>query len=276
MGRGPGRYPSWLDIVPRAEPGGGSGGQPAWYGRPARSPRTGRPVEAPAWSERCTSRRPPVVFERVELDGRSHALGAAGRGGAGGHRIAREDHSRLTMQLQYGGGSGARCWNGCSATIERSRRGCCADPPATVPAADRYGAHWNGSGTEMRVQAPAVSRVELCGVDEQGRGGGPTWHHGSGGWWSAETDRLRPGGPVRFPGPRTAAQPQLVAARPGGLGRRLGPSTGRASTSPDPGGTRVRPCPLVVVVDPVFDWTGTGRPKSPRRTRSSTRPTSGR
>jgi hypothetical protein len=97
-----GRYPAWLDIVPRAEPA-----PPA------------RPEERPAWmvdlrgrlgplarSKRLrmvrTVHEPPsaAVFEREELDGRSHApwvlraeVAPLADGG-----------SRLTMHLHYGGG----------------------------------------------------------------------------------------------------------------------------------------------------------------------------
>jgi hypothetical protein len=94
-----GRYPSWLDIVPRAEPVAGSEDHPAWLvdlrgrlGPLARSKRLRmvRTVhEAPS----------TAVFERQELDGRSHApwvlraeVMPVGEG------------SRLTMHLHYGGG----------------------------------------------------------------------------------------------------------------------------------------------------------------------------
>ena len=100
-----GRYPSWLDIVPRAEPGAGTGERPAWsvdlrgrLGPLARSKRL-RMVR--------TVHQPPstAVFERVELDGRSHApwvlraeVAALDPGSPGA------DRSRLTMHLHYGGG----------------------------------------------------------------------------------------------------------------------------------------------------------------------------
>jgi hypothetical protein len=99
-----GRYPAWLDIVPRAEPDDADDG-PAWrvdlrgrLGPLARSKRL-RMV-------RTVHESPSVVvFERQERDGRSHAswvlraevtsLDAADDG---------EPRSRLTMHLHYGGG----------------------------------------------------------------------------------------------------------------------------------------------------------------------------
>jgi hypothetical protein len=95
-----GRYPQWLDIVPRAVPEQGRGDEPEWtvdlrgrLGPFARSKRL-RMV-------RTTHDVPTrVVFERRELDGRDHSpwvlsaeVAAAGRSG-----------SRLTMHLHYGGG----------------------------------------------------------------------------------------------------------------------------------------------------------------------------
>jgi hypothetical protein len=102
-----GRYPAWLDIVPRAEPDDAEGDRdgPAWrvdlrgrLGPLARSKRL-RMV-------RTVHESPSVVvFERQERDGRSHAawvlraevtaLDAADDG---------EPRSRLTMHLHYGGG----------------------------------------------------------------------------------------------------------------------------------------------------------------------------
>ena len=100
-----GRYPAWLDIVPRADPDDGSGDRPAWrvdlrgrLGPLARSKRL-RMVR--------TVHQPPtvVVFEREELDGRSHApwvlraqVAPLDTGDDG------EPRSRLTMHLHYGGG----------------------------------------------------------------------------------------------------------------------------------------------------------------------------
>ena len=92
------RYPRWLDIVPRAEPDGASA-DAAWIvdlrgrlGPFARSKRlrmvrTASEVDALA------------VFERRELDGRSHSP----------WRLTAElspsaDGTRLTMHLHYGGG----------------------------------------------------------------------------------------------------------------------------------------------------------------------------
>jgi hypothetical protein len=100
-----GRYPDWLDIVPRADPAETAGDQPAWHvdlrgrlGPLARSKRL-RMVR--------TVHRPPsvVVFEREEQDGRAHAPWvlraevAPLPGHAGG-----AGRSRLTMHLHYGGG----------------------------------------------------------------------------------------------------------------------------------------------------------------------------
>ena len=95
-----GRYPQWLDIVPRAVPEEGRGDEPEWtvdlrgrLGPFARSKRL-RMV-------RTTHDVPArVVFERRELDGREHSpwvLSAevAPTGDSG---------SRLTMHLHYGGG----------------------------------------------------------------------------------------------------------------------------------------------------------------------------
>ena len=96
-----GGYPAWLDIVPRAEPVETVAGDvgPAWsvdlrgkVGPLSRSKRL-RMVR--------TRNEPPrlVVFERRELDGRSHSdwvlrarVDAAPAGG-----------SNLTMELHYGG-----------------------------------------------------------------------------------------------------------------------------------------------------------------------------
>jgi hypothetical protein len=93
-------YPQWLDIVPRAVPETSRDGAPEWtvdlrgrLGPFARSKRL-RMVR--------TTHEPParVVFERRELDGRTHSpwvlsADVASAGAAG---------SRLTMHLHYGGG----------------------------------------------------------------------------------------------------------------------------------------------------------------------------
>lgn len=96
-----GGYPAWLDIVPRAEPVGTAAGDvgPAWsvdlrgkVGPLSRSKRL-RMVR--------TRHEPPnlVVFERRELDGRSHSdwvlRARVGHVAGGG--------SELTMELHYGG-----------------------------------------------------------------------------------------------------------------------------------------------------------------------------
>ena len=96
-----GRYPQWLDIVPRAVPAaGGDGDAPAWtvdlrgrLGPFARSKRL-RMVRTRFDEPKA------VAFERRELDGRSHSpwlLEAKVADGANGG-------SRLTMRLHYGGG----------------------------------------------------------------------------------------------------------------------------------------------------------------------------
>lgn len=96
-----GGYPAWLDIVPRAEPVETAAGDvgPAWsvdlrgkVGPLSRSKRL-RMVR--------TRHEPPrlVVFERRELDGRSHSdwvLRARVQEASGGG-------CELTMELHYGG-----------------------------------------------------------------------------------------------------------------------------------------------------------------------------
>jgi hypothetical protein len=95
------RYPSWLDIVPRAEPVEAAVGDvgPAWsvdlrgrLGLLARSKRL-RMVRTAYEPEAA------IRFERVEVDGRQHSpwvLTATVAPTGGG--------SRLTMGLHYGGG----------------------------------------------------------------------------------------------------------------------------------------------------------------------------
>jgi hypothetical protein len=107
-----GRYPDWLEIVPRAVPAEARPGDPgpAWsvdlrgqLGPFARSKRL-RMVR--------TVHQPPEVvqFERIEHDGRDHsawvlraevseAIGSASASGTA-------PSSRLTMRLHYGGGLG--------------------------------------------------------------------------------------------------------------------------------------------------------------------------
>ena len=98
-----GTYPDWLDIVPRAVPSDPDDGDPgpAWsvdlraQVGPLRRSKRLRMVR----SEHSSPRR--VVFERRELDGRSHSawvLTATVDPGADG------DSSSLTMGLHYGGG----------------------------------------------------------------------------------------------------------------------------------------------------------------------------
>jgi hypothetical protein len=91
-----GRYPEWLEIVPRAVPAGDGAWAVDLRGRlgPLAKMKRLRMVRAV-----CS---PPtsVRFEREELDGRSHSpwvLSADVAAVAGGG-------SRLTMHLHYGGG----------------------------------------------------------------------------------------------------------------------------------------------------------------------------
>lgn len=108
-------YPNWLEIVPRAEPAG-DGDRLAWMvdlrgrlGPLARSKRL-RMVRT-----RCDESS--AVFERQELDGRSHSPWVLDASVAG-----TDEGSTLTMRLHYGG----RLWGPLmermlSEEIERSR-----------------------------------------------------------------------------------------------------------------------------------------------------------
>ncbi len=98
-----GTYPDWLDIVPRAQPADADDGDPgpAWsvdlraQVGPLRRSKRLRMVR----SEHSSPQQ--VVFERRELDDRSHSpwrLTAVVEPGDGGAT------SSLTMQLHYGGG----------------------------------------------------------------------------------------------------------------------------------------------------------------------------
>jgi hypothetical protein len=95
-----GRYPEWLDIVPRAVPEQSRSDEPEWtvdlrgrLGPFARSKRL-RMV-------RTTHAVPTrVVFERRELDGRDHSPWVL----SAEVEPAGESGSRLTMHLHYGGG----------------------------------------------------------------------------------------------------------------------------------------------------------------------------
>ncbi|MGI8758800.1 MAG: SRPBCC family protein [Acidimicrobiales bacterium] len=96
-----GRYPQWLDLVPRAEPAPPVDGDPgpAWLvdlraqlGPLARSKRL-RMV-------RTDHRRPTVArFERLEHDGRDHSPWVL----EADVEPVGPDASRLTMHLHYGG-----------------------------------------------------------------------------------------------------------------------------------------------------------------------------
>ena len=98
-----GRYPQWLDIVPRAVPldeGEGEGGEQAWsvdlrarLGPFARSKRLRMERTV------CDEAAGRAQFERVEHDGRSHSPWVLT---ADVSETA--DGSRLTMHLHYGGG----------------------------------------------------------------------------------------------------------------------------------------------------------------------------
>ena len=112
------RYPQWLDIVPRAVPADDSDEASAWtidlrgrLGPFARSKRL-RMVRTRHDAPKT------VVFERRELDGRSHSpwlLEATVSDGDDGG-------SRLTMHLHYGGGLwGPLVERLLSDEIERSR-----------------------------------------------------------------------------------------------------------------------------------------------------------
>ena len=92
------RYPRWLDIVPRAEPDGATA-DAAWIvdlrGRLGPFARSKRLRMVRTVHERDAR----TVFERRELDGRSHSpwvLTAT--------LSPQGDGSRLTMHLHYGGG----------------------------------------------------------------------------------------------------------------------------------------------------------------------------
>lgn len=95
------RYPQWLDIVARAEPAPAADGDPgpAWLvdlrGRlgPLSRAKRLRMVR----TEHVEADR--AVFERREVDGRSHSPWALDA------RVAATDGgARLTMHLHYGGG----------------------------------------------------------------------------------------------------------------------------------------------------------------------------
>lgn len=96
-----GRYPEWLDIVPRAEPAPALDGDPgpAWQvdlrGRLGPFARSKRLRMVRTVDDGPTA----ATFERMEHDGRSHSpwiLRAEVE--------ATADGSRLTMRLHYGGG----------------------------------------------------------------------------------------------------------------------------------------------------------------------------
>lgn len=95
------RYPDWLDIVVRAEPAEPAAGDPGPAWSVDLRGRLGPLSRAKRLRMVRTRHEPPgrAVFERREVDGRSHSpwrLDAAVEPlGAG---------ARLTMRLHYGGG----------------------------------------------------------------------------------------------------------------------------------------------------------------------------
>ncbi|MBV9953115.1 MAG: glycogen debranching protein GlgX [Acidimicrobiia bacterium] len=127
-----------------------------------------------------------------------------------------------------------------------------------MPAADGYGARWDGSGTEVRVHAPAVERVELCGRD------GDEWRidlgAGDGGWWSVRTEQLAPGDRygLRAHGPRHNPNRLLLDPAARAVSGVIDWEAGRFD---DPGWDSAGAVPWSVVVDPTFDWTGDRLPR---------------
>ena len=95
-----GRYPKWLDIVPRAVPADDGGEAPAWTidlrGRLGPFARSKRLRMVRTRHDAPTA----VVFERTERDGRSHSPWLLEATVADGD----DGGSRLTMHLHYGGG----------------------------------------------------------------------------------------------------------------------------------------------------------------------------
>lgn len=95
------RYPGWLDIVARAEPAPAAEGDPGPAWLVDLRGRLGPLSRAKRLRMVRTEHTPPTraVFERREVDGRSHSpwvLDAA--------VAATDDGARLTMHLHYGGG----------------------------------------------------------------------------------------------------------------------------------------------------------------------------
>ena len=132
----------------------------------------------------------------------------------------------------------------------------------TVPGAERYGARWDGSATELRVQAPTTSRVELCGLDDQGNEWRADLHHGSNGWWSTETDRLRPGDRYGFRVRGPQHNPNRLLLDPAARAV-TGAVDWAAERFADPAWDSGPAVPWSVVVDPAFDWTGDRLPRIP-------------
>ncbi|HEY4332404.1 MAG TPA: SRPBCC family protein, partial [Ilumatobacteraceae bacterium] len=110
-----GRYPSWMGLVHRAEPTAERDGMPRWnvelrarMGPFARSKRLvmARTSCVPGES---------VVFERDELDGRTHSVWRLAAAVTADTRdTSKPQRSRLVMTLHYGGG----LWTG--GVVERA------------------------------------------------------------------------------------------------------------------------------------------------------------
>jgi glycogen operon protein len=132
-----------------------------------------------------------------------------------------------------------------------------------VPAADRYGARWDGSGTEVRVHARGPERIELCGLDDDGR----EWRtdlvrDGEAGWWSARTERLGPGDRYGFRLQGLRHNPNRLLLDP--AARAVAGAIDWAAARFDDADWDSGPAvPWSVVVDPSFDWSGDRRPQVP-------------
>src|SRR4051812_40383725 len=215
-----------------------------------------------AWCARCTSRRAWSCSS-----GRSVTGGRTRRGCCGPRSprstprptASRGAGSRCTCTTAVG--CGVRCSNGCSVTRSSARGPAwSARSTATVPGADRYGARWDGSGTEVRVRAPSVERVELCGLDGDGSEWRADLERGDGGWWSARTERLGPGDRYGFRahGPQHNPNRLLLDAAARAV---AGAIDWGAARFDDPGWDSAPAVPWSVLVDPSFDWIGDRRPR---------------
>jgi glycogen operon protein len=131
-----------------------------------------------------------------------------------------------------------------------------------VPAAERYGARWDGSATEVTVHAPAVEGVELCGVDGDGREWRAELETAGGGWWSGHTDRLRPGDRYGFRAHGPQHNPHRLLLDPAARAV-AGAIDWGAARFDDPSWDSGGAVAWSVVVDPSFDWTADRRPGVP-------------